>query len=111
MKKTAAEQPDNETGFLLISDIRNPVDLFRKTYLLSQSTPKYGVVADQQHLPQALTLKESINQIFGSFASAILILGTNSMMIHKDAEGQCYFFILISGIRMGCPALMEKEYS
>ena len=101
--KTAAQQPDNEEGFLLISDIQNPVNLFNKTFLLMQSTPRYGVVADQQHVPQALTLKEAVNQIFGSFASAILILGTNSMMVHTDAEGKCYLFDSHSRDQNGIP--------
>ncbi|GFO19768.1 tigger transposable element-derived protein 6-like protein [Plakobranchus ocellatus] len=91
-KEIDEQLPENEHGYLLISEIPHRISLFGTTVYLLRSRSLCGIIASV-HLSQAATsINEAISQVFERHPSAIVILKDTSMMIHKDPESRIWLF-------------------
>ncbi|GFN97846.1 hypothetical protein PoB_002435200 [Plakobranchus ocellatus] len=91
-KEIDEQLPENEHGYLLISEIPHKISLFGTTVYLQRSRSLCGIIASVQLSQAATSINEAISQVFERHPSAIVILKDTSMMIHKDPESRIWLF-------------------
>ncbi|GFN91575.1 herpesvirus tegument, n-terminal conserved region domain-containing protein [Plakobranchus ocellatus] len=110
-KEIDEQLPENEHGYLLVSEIPHRISLFGTTVYLQRSRSLCGIIASV-HLSQAATsINEAISQVFERHPSAIVILKDTSMMIHKVPESRIWLFDSHSRNEDGMPAPDEAGKS
>ncbi|GFN83351.1 Jerky-like protein [Plakobranchus ocellatus] len=103
-KEIDEQLPENEHGYLLISEIPHRISLFGTTVYLQRSRSLCGIIASVQLSQAAPSINEAISQGFERHPSAIVILKDTSMMIHKDPESRIWLFDSHSRNEDGMPA-------
>ena len=89
--------PENEHGYLLISDIPSHAVLFNENSQLDSAPPACGLISRQQYLDEAMSLDNAVKNVFSQHSCAILIIKDSSVMLHKS--GECVYYVFDSHSR------------